>query len=127
MLSVLPLVRALFKGFVLILAVSAISCFGQTLKKVEFVDDAFVYAHAREFYLMEDGTLYGVGQNGMGELGLDASYIYRPFDVIMEDVKDVAVGLSHTLVLKNDGSLWGFGSNSSGELGSFFQAEDEIT
>ena len=85
--------------------------------RVEFVDDAFVYAHAREFYLMEDGTLYGVGQNGMGELGLDASYIYRPFDVIMEDVKDVAVGLSHTLVLKNDGSLWGFGSNSSGELG----------
>ena len=33
------------------------------------------------------------------------------------DIKDIALGLSHTLILKYDGSVWASGSNSSGQLG----------
>ncbi|KAK4678475.1 hypothetical protein QC764_307960 [Podospora pseudoanserina] len=34
-----------------------------------------------------------------------------------KDIKDVAVGQSHVLVLTTDGEIWGRGDNSSGQLG----------
>ena len=33
------------------------------------------------------------------------------------DVKQIACGEYHTLLLKNDGSIWGCGANSYGQLG----------
>lgn len=36
----------------------------------------------------------------------------------MSDVKAVAAGSYHTIILKNDGTLWATGSNSYGQFGN---------
>ena len=37
--------------------------------------------------------------------------------IIMDEVVTVAVGNSHTMVIRTDGSLWGWGSNGTGQIG----------
>ena len=34
-----------------------------------------------------------------------------------DDVKQVACGYDHTVIIKNDGSVWACGDNNNGELG----------
>jgi alpha-tubulin suppressor-like RCC1 family protein len=70
-----------------------------------------------ELYLQADGTLWGKGENGYGQLG-DGTTIDRTIPVqIATGVADVVAGSSHTLILKTDGQLWGCGWNAVGQLG----------
>jgi alpha-tubulin suppressor-like RCC1 family protein len=75
-------------------------------------------AHA--IVVKSDGTLWGWGYNGYGQLG-DGTTVYRhsPIRIGTEaqwaDI--VASKWNHTTALKSDGSLWGWGLNSSGQLG----------
>lgn len=69
--------------------------------------------------LKTDGTVWGFGDNGTGNLG-DGTLTGRLSPVQatgLTDVVDVAAGSGHALVLKSDGTVWGFGSNYEGQLG----------
>ena len=70
--------------------------------------------------LKNDGTLWGFGYNGSGELGLgDTSHKYNFTQITIDtnDIKQVYCSWGNTFVLKNDGTLWGCGWNNSGQLG----------
>lgn len=71
--------------------------------------------------LKDDGSLWMCGRNNNGQLGLgdttDRTTFVKVTDNINYDVKDVACGLYHTMIIKTDGSIWGTGLNGNGQLG----------
>ncbi|CDE14898.1 putative uncharacterized protein [Clostridium sp. CAG:470] len=74
--------------------------------------------------LKADGTLYGWGYNGYGQLGLgDKTSRTKPEEIKMPETEnhsypiDVVAGNQFTLVLKSDGTVWATGYNENGELG----------
>jgi alpha-tubulin suppressor-like RCC1 family protein len=71
--------------------------------------------------LKDDGSLWGFGANGSGELGLGATaaaFAFRTPTQVMTGVRAMAAGALHSLALKADGSLLSFGFNGTGQLGS---------
>ena len=72
------------------------------------------------FILKKDGTLWGCGDNGNSQLGLEDTNNRKTFAMIginTNDIKSVYCGDYHTFILKNDGTLWGCGYNRYGQLG----------
>jgi len=73
------------------------------------------------FILKNDGSLWASGYNNYGQLGLGDTTNRTTFTQVTtninNDVKQVANGQFHTLILKNDGSLWSCGQNDYGQLG----------
>lgn len=69
-------------------------------------------------FIMNDGSLWGMGGNGAGQLG--DGYVNdtnQPERIVSSNVVAVSAGGGHSLFLKSDGSLWGMGDNSAGQLG----------
>ncbi len=72
--------------------------------------------------LKTDGSLWAVGLNDKGQLGNavsdpDAdSRELNPVQV-MDGVKQVSSGQSHTMIVKKNGTLWAVGDNECGQLG----------
>ena len=76
------------------------------------------------FKLKNDGSIWSCGYNGKGQLGLgtiDTNNTHTTFTQVTtninNDVKQIACGDQHTVILKNDGSVWACGYNSTGQLG----------
>ena len=70
--------------------------------------------------LKNDGTLWGCGYNGHGQLGLGDASNRNTFTEITtntNNIKSIYCGCYHTLILKSDGTLWGCGLNANGRLG----------
>ena len=72
--------------------------------------------------IKNDGTLWGWGTNGSGQLGtgVSANNIRSPVQTVAGGTtwKQVAVGFFHTCAIKTDGTLWVWGQNDLGQLGS---------
>jgi alpha-tubulin suppressor-like RCC1 family protein len=86
----------------------------KNVKEVKFSDTMY----ATTYVLTKDGFVYGRGENRSGQLGIgnqetQSEFVKLPID----NVKQIAAGNEHLLVLKNDGTLWATGSNYYGELG----------
>jgi alpha-tubulin suppressor-like RCC1 family protein len=75
-------------------------------------------ADGHSLFLTQDGSLWTVGSNSMGQLG-DGKTEDRsvPQTVVNGEVIAIAAGGAHSLFLKRGGSLWVMGSNSMGQLG----------
>ena len=73
------------------------------------------------FLLLMDGTVYGTGDNGYGQLGLGDVNIRRTLTAIPlpvgKSAQVVACGSYHTVILMTDGTLYATGYNVNGELG----------
>jgi len=83
--------------------------------------------------LQTDGTLWAMGRNVEGQLGIDrrvakkeawdSGLTYTRFSTSFVPVApgthwiSVAAGYYHTLAVRADGTLWAWGKNESGELG----------
>lgn len=70
-------------------------------------------------FIKADGTLWAMGSNAAGQLGLGTSGINSratPTQVAT-GVATASAGGSHSLFVKIDGTLWAMGSNSFGQLG----------
>ena len=69
----------------------------------------------------KDGTLWTWGYNSNGQLGLSSSALSvpQPTQVMnINNVRSVACGHEHTLVLKQNGTVWTCGINGQGQLGN---------
>ena len=64
--------------------------------------------------IANDGTVYTWGYNGHGELGNGGTTAsLTPIQVPnLSDVKDIATGYYHIVVLKEDGTVWAWGINA---------------
>ncbi len=83
--------------------------------------------------LMENDTLWAVGNNEYGQLGYDSTNdddgsttdIVTPVK-IMTEVAQVSAGGQHSMILTKDGDLWAVGSNSNGQLGNGNSGDDVV-
>ncbi len=69
--------------------------------------------------LLSDGTVWGWGYNGAGQLG-DGTTANRLQPVQLHNLHNVvqlAVGESHGLAVQSDGTVWSWGANGHGQLG----------
>jgi alpha-tubulin suppressor-like RCC1 family protein len=64
-----------------------------------------------------DGSLWGWGQNGGGQLGNGTRSSRLSLVPLFSTWKEVAVNMSHSLGIRADGSLWAWGNNRNGQLG----------
>lgn len=70
--------------------------------------------------LMSDRTLRAWGYNARGQLG-DGTKTNRTKPIIVKNINnvtDMALGISYAISLKSDGTVWGWGSNREGTLGN---------
>lgn len=74
---------------------------------------------AHTMFLKYDGTLWAMGFNIYGQLGIGdtISRVWAPVQV-MSGVSAVSAGYYHTMILKSDGTLWATGYNQNGLLGT---------
>jgi alpha-tubulin suppressor-like RCC1 family protein len=76
---------------------------------------------AHSLFVESDGSLWGMGDNEYGQLGLGSglSQTNRPQQILPSNsnVTNVSAGLLDSLFIKSDGSLWAMGYNIFGELG----------
>ncbi|WP_275423317.1 S8 family serine peptidase [Geomonas subterranea] len=67
--------------------------------------------------LKSDGTVWGWGYNGDGELG-DGTWVNRSSPVqtrLLSGVTVIAAGGTHSYAIKGDGTLWGWGGGGVGD------------
>jgi alpha-tubulin suppressor-like RCC1 family protein len=75
------------------------------------------YNYGTSYFLKTDGTLWGMGYNGHGQLGKgDSSNTLTPVQ-IASNVKDAATGAITLYFVKNDGTAWACGYNGWGQYG----------
>lgn len=69
--------------------------------------------------IKSDGTLWTVGYNSYGQLGLGNKTTYTSFVKVGTDTdwKHVYCGNLSTIAIKNDGSMWSCGRNDNRQLG----------
>lgn len=68
-------------------------------------------------YVKNDGTLWAIGNNIYGQLGVANTLFTKSPILVMSDVKTVKTGSLSTIVLKKDNSVWTCGRNLYGILG----------
>lgn len=69
--------------------------------------------------ILSDDTLWGWGQNNLGQIGSGDTNNYNyPVQTGSSTWKAVASGDSHTLGILSDNTLWAWGYNGSGQLGN---------
>jgi alpha-tubulin suppressor-like RCC1 family protein len=69
--------------------------------------------------LKRDGTLWGWGYNGEGELGAGFTNVAQTSPVQVQGLwSAVSAGSNHTVGIMYDGTLWSFGDNGSMQLGN---------
>ena len=68
--------------------------------------------------LKKDGSIWGMGQNGEGLLGVTNSTLKKLTQLNkFSDWADVQAGVAHCMALKKNGALWVWGRNGYGEMG----------
>ena len=79
---------------------------------------------------LNDGTLYTMGNNEYGELGVitnDKNNLHKVNFFLDKKIKKISTGFRHTLVLCEDGNLYAFGENSFGQcFGNDIKCEPNI-
>ena len=72
--------------------------------------------------LKSDGSAWGWGSNGYGELGNGKAQLFggviSPVKAKVRHVIAIAAGASYSLWLRSDGTVWAAGSNDFGQLGN---------
>jgi alpha-tubulin suppressor-like RCC1 family protein len=78
---------------------------------------SFAGGHGHSLLVDQNGSLWAVGDNSWGRLGiLNMSETLHPVKIVDQGVKSV-VSRGPTFFIMEDGSLWGMGKNHYGQLG----------
>ncbi len=91
--------------------------FGQTFRVLDSGVAAMATGRGFVCYIKTDGTLWGWGDNGHGQLGDGSLLDVASPTMIASEVRSVAAGPDTCLFLKTDGTLWGSGRSELGQLG----------
>lgn len=78
--------------------------------------------------LKDDGTIWVMGQNAEGALGLSpgTKEVSKLTQMGSDrDWKELSAGVAHCLALKRDGTLWAWGKNSDGQIGTGYLSPAE--
>ena len=69
--------------------------------------------------IQNNGTLWGVGINSFGQLGLNTTASYSLLAQVgaLSVWTQISCGYAHSLSIQSNGTLWTWGSNSYGQLG----------
>lgn len=72
------------------------------------------------YFLMDDGTIYGVGNNLNGALTVKSGYRATHVRIALNDntVTQIAAGFGHTLALNAAGEVYAWGRNNAGQVGN---------
>ena len=72
------------------------------------------------YFLMNDGAIYGAGNNVHGELTAKGSRYATHVRIKLDDltIKKMAVGFGHTLALNEAGEVYAWGRNNAGQVGN---------
>ncbi len=99
------------------------TAYGGELTKIEGLEDIKSISGGQYNFtaLKKDGSLLTVGEvytvSGV-LIGADPDFVNVTRINDIDNVKTIASGYNHTLVLKNDGTVWGIGNNRAGQLGN---------
>ena len=74
---------------------------------------------SHSMWIDANGSLWGVGKNDVGQLGIGSTSFAEniPVKVVDGDVVAIEVGNRQSFFIKSDGSLWAMGANMFGQLG----------
>lgn len=86
------------------------------VKKI--IQKANVSNKIRTYFLLNDGTLKGVGDNSLGYLGIGNTITQSSPVTIATGVSDIYATTNELFVIKSDGTTWGCGGNGYGQLGT---------
>lgn len=80
---------------------------------------SIVAGYDYSLFLKSDGTVYGLGNNENGVLGLDENIVYEnPVQIPnLDNVISISSKFIHSLFLKSDGTVYGCGVSENGNLG----------
>jgi alpha-tubulin suppressor-like RCC1 family protein len=79
---------------------------------------AVTAGEGHSFYLQSGGSLWGMGDNSYGQLGLGSvAGTNIQIQLTASGVAAVTAGTYHSLFIESDGSLWSMGDNAYGQLG----------
>jgi hypothetical protein len=81
--------------------------------------------------LKSDGMAWATGRNDIGQLGIGATPTSTSVLTLMatetnSNIRAIATGNNHTLVLRSDGKVWATGSGLNGKLGNGTTANKDI-
>jgi alpha-tubulin suppressor-like RCC1 family protein len=76
--------------------------------------------------LKDDSTVWGVGQNNHGQIGIGSfvgstltTQVHGPGNVgFLTGITAIATGFGHAVALKSDGTVWTWGFNMYGQIGN---------
>lgn len=88
---------------------------GVAIKKI-LMGPSDTFTHST--ILMDNGDLYVAGANNWGQLGLGNTTEQWSFVLSRQNVLDVIIGTSVTVVIDADGSVWATGNNGHGFFGN---------
>lgn len=75
--------------------------------------------NSHTLFLRSDGSLWGMGYNFPGQLGIGSTdNVTNPVLIMESNVVAMAAGGHHSLVIKSDSSLWAMGDNRLGQIGN---------
>ena len=88
-------------------------------KAIGYINSYISTGYFHSFALKDDGTLWGWGYNGYGQVGdSTTANKYTPVQIgADDDWLAIRGGDFHTLGIKEDGALWTWGHNTYGQLG----------
>ncbi|MEI7731566.1 MAG: hypothetical protein WCO56_18475 [Verrucomicrobiota bacterium] len=73
-------------------------------------------------FIKNDGSLWGMGYNYYGQLGLGSAGTYAnqssPIKLVDSGVTSISANQRYSMFSKTDGSIWGMGNNDNGQLGT---------
>jgi alpha-tubulin suppressor-like RCC1 family protein len=89
----------------------------------------YMYGGSHTVMLNQDGTVWTVGSNNHGQLGIGntGGENNEPVKVNgLNNITAVAAGGSHSVALRQDGTVWTWGFNGSGQLGNGTKSSSNI-